>query len=71
MDATPDLEVKGDRLAPVSERELDANGGRDHNGQGFSIRLAGGGIKGGMIPRLATWWEGWGPDASSEISTGG
>lgn len=33
---------------PVSEGNLDANSGRDHNGQGFSIWLAGGGIKGGM-----------------------
>lgn len=33
---------------PVSEGNLDANAGRDHNGQGFSIWLAGGGIKGGM-----------------------
>ena len=33
---------------PVSEGSLDANAGRDHNGQGFSIWLAGGGIKGGM-----------------------
>jgi hypothetical protein len=33
---------------PVSEGPLDANAGRDHNGQGFSIWLAGGGIKGGM-----------------------
>jgi hypothetical protein len=33
---------------PVSEGDLDANAGRDHNGQGFSIWLAGGGIKGGM-----------------------
>jgi hypothetical protein len=35
------------RLA-VSEGYLDGNAGRDHNGQGFSIWLAGGGIKGGM-----------------------
>lgn len=34
---------------PVSEGALDDNAGRDHNGQGFSIWLAGGGIKGGMI----------------------
>jgi hypothetical protein len=33
---------------PVSEGNLDANVGRDHNGQGFSIWLAGGGIKGGL-----------------------
>jgi hypothetical protein len=33
---------------PVSEGNLDANSGRDHNGQGFSIWLAGGGIKPGM-----------------------
>jgi hypothetical protein len=33
---------------PVSEGNLDTNSGRDHNGQGFSIWLAGGGIKGGM-----------------------
>jgi hypothetical protein len=33
---------------PVSEGELDSKAGRDHNGQGFSIWLAGGGIKGGM-----------------------
>jgi hypothetical protein len=33
---------------PVSEGPLDANAGRDHNGQGFSIWLAGGGIQGGM-----------------------
>ncbi len=33
---------------PVSEGNLDAGAGRDHNGQGFSIWLAGGGIKGGM-----------------------
>jgi hypothetical protein len=33
---------------PVSEGSLDASAGRDHNGQGFSIWLAGGGIKGGM-----------------------
>jgi Protein of unknown function (DUF1501) len=34
---------------PVSEGNLDASAGRDHNGQGFSIWMAGGGIKGGMI----------------------
>ncbi len=33
---------------PVSEGPLDDKGGRDHNGQGFSIWMAGGGIKGGM-----------------------
>ncbi len=33
---------------PVSEGNLDDKAGRDHNGQGFSIWLAGGGIKGGM-----------------------
>ncbi|MBI2807555.1 MAG: DUF1501 domain-containing protein [Planctomycetes bacterium] len=33
---------------PVVQGELNANAGRDHNGQGFSIWLAGGGIKGGM-----------------------
>jgi len=33
---------------PVSEGELSDSGGRDHNGQGFSIWLAGGGIKPGM-----------------------
>jgi hypothetical protein len=33
---------------PVSEGALDDNAGRDHNGQGFSIWLAGGGIQGGM-----------------------
>jgi hypothetical protein len=33
---------------PVSEGNLDASAGRDHNGQGFSIWLAGGGIKGGQ-----------------------
>lgn len=32
---------------PVTEGDL-GNGGRDHNGQGFSTWLAGGGIKGGM-----------------------
>ncbi len=34
---------------PVCEGELTAEAGRDHNGQGFSIWLAGGGIKGGMV----------------------
>jgi hypothetical protein len=33
---------------PVSEGNLDASAGRDHNGQGFSIWMAGGGVKGGM-----------------------
>src|SRR6185312_14349222 len=33
---------------PVVEGALDSNAGRDHNGQGFSIWMAGGGIKGGM-----------------------
>jgi uncharacterized protein (DUF1501 family) len=33
---------------PVTEGNADASAGRDHNGQGFSIWLAGGGIKGGM-----------------------
>ncbi len=33
---------------PVSEGDLDDKAGRDHNGQGFSIWMAGGGIKGGM-----------------------
>ncbi len=33
---------------PVSEGNLDQGAGRDHNGQGFSIWLAGGGIKPGM-----------------------
>lgn len=33
---------------PVSEGDLAANGGRDHNGQGFSIWMAGGGIKPGI-----------------------
>ena len=33
---------------PVCEGDLSASSGRDHNGQGFSIWLAGGGIKGGM-----------------------
>jgi hypothetical protein len=34
---------------PVSEGDLNDNVGRDHNGQGFSIWLAGGGIKPGMV----------------------
>src|SRR5262249_43225995 len=34
---------------PVCEGELNVRAGRDHNGQGFSIWLAGGGIKGGMV----------------------
>jgi hypothetical protein len=33
---------------PVCEGELNDKVGRDHNGQGFTIWLAGGGIKGGM-----------------------
>jgi hypothetical protein len=33
---------------PVCEGELNDSVGRDHNGQGFSIWLAGGGVKGGM-----------------------
>lgn len=33
---------------PVSEGTLDDSSGRDHNGQGFSIWMAGGGIRGGM-----------------------
>ncbi|HLJ10625.1 MAG TPA: DUF1501 domain-containing protein, partial [Planctomycetaceae bacterium] len=33
---------------PVCEGELNDTAGRDHNGQGFTIWLAGGGIKGGM-----------------------
>ncbi|MDG3003541.1 DUF1501 domain-containing protein [Paludisphaera mucosa] len=33
---------------PVVEGALDANAGRDHNGQGFTIWMAGGGIKPGM-----------------------
>lgn len=33
---------------PVTEGKLDDSAGRDHNGQGFSIWMAGGGIKGGM-----------------------
>ncbi|MFO0907518.1 MAG: DUF1501 domain-containing protein [Isosphaeraceae bacterium] len=33
---------------PVCEGPLDASAGRDHNGQGFTAWLAGGGIKGGM-----------------------
>ena len=33
---------------PVCEGNLDASAGRDHNGQGFSIWLAGGGIRGGQ-----------------------
>lgn len=33
---------------PVCEGELNDNVGRDHNGQGFTLWLAGGGIKGGM-----------------------
>jgi hypothetical protein len=33
---------------PVCEGEMDAKAGRDHNGQGFTCWLAGGGIKGGV-----------------------
>jgi hypothetical protein len=33
---------------PVTEGQADDTAGRDHNGQGFSIWLAGGGIQGGM-----------------------
>ncbi len=33
---------------PVCEGELNAQTGRDHNGQGFSIWMAGGGVKGGV-----------------------
>jgi hypothetical protein len=33
---------------PVTEGQLDNTAGRDHNGQGFSIWLAGGGVKGGL-----------------------
>ncbi len=33
---------------PVSEGDLNDSGGRDHNGQGFSIWLAGGGFKPGL-----------------------
>jgi hypothetical protein len=33
---------------PVTEGNMDDSAGRDHNGQGFSIWLAGGGIRGGM-----------------------
>jgi hypothetical protein len=33
---------------PVCEGALDDNAGRDHNGQGFSIWMAGGGIRGGQ-----------------------
>src|SRR5207302_3676901 len=34
---------------PVCEGELNDQSGRDHNGQGFSVWLAGGGIKGGTV----------------------
>jgi hypothetical protein len=34
---------------PVSEGELNDDVGRDHNGQGFSIWMAGGGIKPGIV----------------------
>jgi hypothetical protein len=33
---------------PVTEGSFDQTAGRDHNGQGFSIWLAGGGFRGGM-----------------------
>ena len=33
---------------PVVEGALDANAGRDHNGQGFTIWMAGGGVKPGL-----------------------
>jgi hypothetical protein len=33
---------------PVCEGTIDDNCGRDHNGQGFSIWLAGGGVRGGL-----------------------
>jgi uncharacterized protein DUF1501 len=33
---------------PVSEGNFDSQAGRDHNGQGFSIWLAGGGFRGGI-----------------------
>lgn len=33
---------------PVCEGALDDNAGRDHNGQGFSIWMAGGGFRGGL-----------------------
>lgn len=33
---------------PVTEGSLDVNCGRDHNGQGFSIWVAGGGFRGGL-----------------------
>ncbi|MFN9971607.1 MAG: DUF1501 domain-containing protein, partial [Phycisphaerae bacterium] len=36
------------RLPVTQEHGSPAAAGRDHNGQGFSIWLAGGGIKGGM-----------------------
>jgi hypothetical protein len=34
---------------PVCEGDLNDGSGRDHNGQGFSIWLAGGGLKGGTV----------------------
>jgi hypothetical protein len=34
---------------PVCEGELNDQSGRDHNGQGFSAWLAGGGVKGGTV----------------------
>jgi len=33
---------------PVTEGSFDQSAGRDHNGQGFSIWMAGGGFRGGM-----------------------
>ena len=33
---------------PVCEGDLNDGSGRDHNGQGFSLWLAGGGIRGGI-----------------------
>ncbi len=33
---------------PVTQGSLDDNAGRDHNGQGFSIWMAGGGVRGGL-----------------------
>jgi hypothetical protein len=33
---------------PVTEGKLDDTAGRDHNGQGFTVWMAGGGIKGGL-----------------------
>lgn len=36
------------RLPVTENRGAESNAGRDHNGQGFSIWMAGGGIRGGM-----------------------